>query len=832
MKYLLVLCFAAISFAASPPAEKTQATETRPSGPTAEPTVDTFGLWSLEPVQNPKAPALKSNWIKNDIDRFIFDQLSQRQQTPSIMTDRRTLARRISLVMHGLIPTPEQVDAFVNDQAPDAYEKLVDRILQSQHYGERWAQHWLDTVRYAETTGYEINGANGNITPYRDYVIRALNEDKPYDQFLMEQIAGDHFKQDAATAFLVAGPHDVNRSPDPKLTAMQKYDGLDEMIKATSATMLGLTVGCARCHDHKFDPISQKDYYAMQAVFAGVAYGSRKAHGAENDKMQQEAAAMKPKVEALREQLESLHVETKLGPPVDYREYLERFDSVLADGVKFTINAANNNGPVELDDVMVFITPSDEKPSYNIASRDEGATATSSPTAVGNQGKSADLLLDEERQLLLFFRSKDKSDVWFEISFSKAVNINRVMIRPRGSAVPVDYRIEVRTPDGDYKQVIDSRDRFISRGDEREVDQVEFNGVDKHTTERIVELNKQLRELEQEYNKLVAGPQVFAGKFNQPEKVFLLTRGDPFQPSDEVAPNIPAVLGDLALKPDATEADRRLALAKGIASKANPLTARVIVNRVWQHCFGTGIVDTPSDFGVNGSSPTHPQLLDHLASYLMDHDWSLKSLHRYILLSATFRQASHARPQLLEKDSDTRFLWRFPPRRMEAESLRDSILVASGKMNKQMYGNPFKLFEDATSSFMKKVPLEEFDKDGWRRMIYAEKIRLEQIDIFGVFDCPDASQLVAKRSRSTTAVQALSLFNSKFINRQAQFMADLCAAASPGDPDKQVQHAVQRTYGREADAEEMDVLMDITHKLGLATTCRILINSNEFVFIN
>ena len=243
-------------------------------------------------------------------------------------------------------------------------------------------------------------------------------------------------------------------------------------------------------------------------------------------------------------------------------------------------------------------------------------------------------------------------------------------------------------------------------------------------------------------------------------------------------------------------------------------------------------MDTPSDFGVNGSSPTHPQLLDHLASYLMDHDWSLKSLHLYILLSATFRQASHARPQLLEKDSDTRFLWRFPPRRMEAESLRDSILVASGNMNRQMYGNPFKLFEDATSSFMKKVPLEEFDKDGWRRMIYAEKIRLEQIDIFGVFDCPDASQLVAKCSRSTTAVQALSLFNSKFINRQAQFMADLCAAASPGDPDKQVQHAVQRTYGREADAEEMDVLMDITHKLGLATTCRILINSNEFVFIN
>lgn len=832
MKYLLVLCFTAISLAAPPTANKPQATDAKPSVPTAKPTVDTFGLWSLEPVENPEAPAVKSDWVKNDIDRFVFHQLAQRRQTPSVMTDRRTLARRLSLVMHGLIPTPAQVDAFVNDQAPDAYEKLVDRVLQSQHYGERWAQHWLDTVRYAETTGYEINGANGNITPYRDYLIRALNDDKPYDEFLIEQIAGDQFKQDAATAFLVAGPHDVNKSPDPLLTAMQKHDGLDEMIKATSATMLGLTVGCARCHDHKFDPISQKDYYAMQAVFAGVMYGSRTQHGAENDKMQQEAVDMKPKVEALREQLDLLRVETKLDPPVDYREYLERFDSVLADGIKFTINAANNNGPIELDDVMVYITPSDEKTSYNIANRDEGATATSSPTAVANQGKSADLLLDEERQLLLFFRSKDTSDVWFEISFAKAVNINRVMIRPRGSAVPVDYRIEVRTPDGVYKQVADSRDRFISRGDERAIDRVEFNGVDKQTTKKIVELNKQLRELERTYNKLVAGPQVFAGSFKQPEKVFLLTRGDPFQPADEIAPNIPAVLGDLALNSDVTEADRRLALAKGIASKANPLTARVIVNRVWQHCFGTALVDTPSDFGVNGSSPTHPQLLDHLASYLMKHDWSLKSLHRYILLSATFRQASDSRPQLLEKDSDTRFLWRFPPRRMEAESLRDSILVASGKLNKQMYGSPFKLFEDATSPFMKKVPLEEFSKDGWRRMIYAEKIRLEQVDVFGVFDCPDASQLVAKRSRSTTAVQALSLFNSKFVNRQARFMAELCAAASPDAPDKQVQHAVHRAYGREPDAEEMDVLMDITDKLGLAATCRILINSNEFVFIN
>ena len=216
----------------------------------------------------------------------------------------------------------------------------------------------------------------------------------------------------------------------------------------------------------------------------------------------------------------------------------------------------------------------------------------------------------------------------------------------------------------------------------------------------------------------------------------------------------------------------------------------------------------------------------------MDHDWSLKSLHRYILMSATFRQSSHTRPQLLEKDAETRFLWRYPPRRMEAESLRDSILVASGKLNKQMFGNPFKLFEDASSPFQKKVPLEQFDKDGWRRMIYAEKIRLEQVDVFGVFDCPDASQLVAKRSRSTTAVQALSLFNSKFVNRQAQFMAALCAATSPGDPEKQVQHAVQRALSRQADTEEMKVLMDITHKLGLTETCRILVNSNEFVFIN
>jgi len=790
--------------------------------------------WAFQPITHPIPPELENagkNWSKNEIDQFIFPRLRGAGLRPSPVADRTTLIRRLYLVMLGLPPTPQQVEAFVDDQQPAAYQRLVETVLASQHYGERWAQHWLDCVRYAETTGYEINGENGKIYPYRDYVIRAFNADKPYDRFLVEQLAGDQLQADAATGFLMAGPHDVNKSPDPLLTAMQLQDGLDEIIKSTSAVMLGVTLGCARCHDHKYDPLSQRDYYAMQAIFAGTRYGNRRQQGPENDSMQTKAKKLLPQLKALRTELRTLQQASGLQEPLDFREYEEQLEPITTGAIQIRINATNTEDSVELDDVEVWTVARENQPSINIAHRDLGATATSSPTAKANQGKSADLLLDGSRQLLLYFKSVDKDNVWIKIFFKQPAKIDRLVIKPRGNHVPVDYRVDVSTGDDKWKEVIDSRDRFLHRQDQRPLAKVTLTGVDGKTTEQIVSTNTRLRELETTYNTLHAGPQIFTGNFITPQRTHLMIRGNPLSPGQEIPPGIPALLGKRPIDDTTAEARRRLTLAEAIASADNPLTARVIVNRVWQHYFGVGIVDTPSDFGINGGYPTHPQLLDWLASYLVAEEWSLKSLHRKLLMSTTFQQASFARESALKVDADCRLVWRFPPRRLAAEALRDSILTASGKLNRKMYGPGFPFFEKASSAFEKKKPLIEFDEDGWRRMIYGKKIRLEHVGVFGLFDCPDASQMTPARSRSTTAVQALSLLNSQFINRQAAFLADDISDSADSLPE-QVKLAVFRTLCRPAKPFELEILNGIATEQGLSQVCRILLNLNEFVFIH
>lgn len=805
------------------------ATIAKPAGP-KNPLSD---HWAFQPIQHPHPPAAQKDgttWGKNEIDQFISQRLGHAGLQPSPPADRTTLIRRLYLVMLGLPPTPQQVDAFLEDKRPDAYQRLIENVLNSQHYGERWAQHWLDCVRYAETTGYEVNGENGKIYPYRDYVIRSLNEDKPYNRFLVEQLAGDQFKADAATGFLVVGPHDRNQSPDPLLTAMQFQDGLDEIIKSTSAVMMGVTLGCARCHDHKYDPFSQRDYYAMQAVFAGTRYSNRRQRGPENDAMQVAAAKLKPQVDAARKELHVLQQASGLKKPIDFREYEERLEPVTTTAVQIRVQSTNVGGSVELDDVEVWTVASEGQPSINIAHRDQGATATSSPTAKGNQGKTAELLLDGTRQLFLYFKSVDKTDVWIKIFFQRPVEIDRLVIKPRGNNVPVDYRIDIATGADQWKQVIDSRDRFINVQDQRAPAKVILTGIDRETTDKIVKANARLRELQGRYNKLKAGPQIFAGNFVEPENTHLMVRGNPLSPGPEIAPAIPSILGKQPIDPTTKEAARRLILAEAIASPQNPLTARVIVNRVWQHSFGVGIVDTPSDFGINGSYPTHPELLDWLASYLIDQNWSLKSLHRKLLMSSTFRQASWTREDAMKVDADCRLLWRFPSRRLAAEALRDSILTASGKLNRKMYGPSFSFFEKAPNAFEKKTPLAKFDEEGWRRMIYGRKIRLEHVGVFGVFDCPDASQMTPTRSRSTTAVQALSLLNSQFVNRQAEYLANDIRNRTKTLPE-QVNLAVFRTLCRPAEPAELKILSEVASNQGLTQVCRILMNLNEFVFI-
>ena len=788
--------------------------------------------WSFQQVTTPALPDVTTNnELRNEVDHFIVHRLAQVGLDLSPRANKHTLIRRMYLVMLGLQPTPDEIGQFVNDENENAYSQLVERVLSNPHYGERWAQHWLDCVRYAESTGYEINRGIDNIYPYRDYVIQALNEDLPYDQFIREQIAGDLYKRDAATGFLVVGPHDTNPSPDPRLTAMQFQDGHDEIIKTVSAVTMGLTLGCARCHDHKFDPLTQADYYKLQAIFAGVSYGTRKQQGPENDRMQAEAQSIKPRIEALKVKSDELKMRTELQSPIDLREYDETFAPVTTDTVKFLINSTIDNTPAQLDDIEIWTVKNEAGDSTNIAHRDQGATATSSPTAKGNQGKTPDLLLDGMRQLLLYFKALNTKDVWIQINFDKPYTIDRITIKPRGAAVPADYQIQISTGERQWQTIIDSRNRYPHLNDIRTDESVRLNNVSDELTSQIVNNNKSLRDLTKQYNRLAAGPQIYTGKFASPRTTYLMIGGDPEKPGEIINPGFISTLSDLDLTASSTDSERRLALAHSITDNSNPLTPRVISNRIWQHYFGTGLVDTPSDFGINGSRPTHPQLLDFLSSYLVRHNWSLKQLHRLLLHSATFQQQSYTDDIAFAKDSNSRLLWRFPPQRLEAEVLRDSILRASGKLNPKQFGVPFSFFEESKSQFSRRVPLEQFDTEGWRRMIYGEKVRLETVGVFGVFDCPDSSQMTPKRSNSTSAVQALALFNSDFINRQAGFLAESVAPEDSPNLELAIRNAFLRTITRQPTEEELTKLRPFVNEHGLKELGRILFNLNEFVFL-
>jgi cytochrome c553 len=573
----------------------------------AAPKTQSDEFWSFRPVRAPKAALAGRGWNSSPIDAFIAAKLQTSGLSASPPADRRTLIRRLSLDMLGLPPSPREMADFLSDRDPLAWERLVDRVLASPHFGERWARHWLDVVRFAETDGFETNIERPNAYHYRDYVIDALNADKPYDRFVFEQIAGDAVGEDAATGFLVGGPCDLVKSPDIVLTRTQRLDELTDMINTTGTAFLGLTLGCAKCHDHKFDPISQRDFYAVEAVFSGVRHGDRR--------------------------------------------------------------AANSS--------------------------------------------------------------------------------------------------------------------------------------------------------------LV----VYGGRFEEPAAVHRLFRGDPMLPREPVGPGAVAWLGRLEIPETSPEQKRRMALARWIARPENPLTARVIVNRVWHYHFGRGLVDTPSDFGHHGAVPSHPELLDWLAGELVQSGWSLKHIHRLILTSSTYRQSAAPRPDALKADATARLLWRFPPRRLEAEAIRDSILTASGVLNERMGGPGFSAFERNTNYVRVYAPKEQFGPAEFRRMVYMLKVRMEQDAVFGAFDCPDAGLVAPKRTQSTTALQALNLLNSRFILDQAELLSARIRREAGPQAGRELDQAFAVVLERLPDDAERSAAGRLVKTFGLPALCRALFNANEFLFL-
>jgi hypothetical protein len=806
--------------------------------------------WSLKPLQRPGVAAIKDNGARNPIDQFIGAELRKNKLTSSRETDRRTLLRRISFDLTGLPPTPEEVAAFGKDKAPGAYERIVERLLASPRYGERWARHWLDVVRFAETHGFEMNQPRPNAWPYRDYVIRALNEDKPYDRFVIEQLAGDVFGLDEAPGFLVGGPWDQVKSPDPVLTANQRADELHDMVSVTGSTFLGLTVGCARCHNHKFDPIPQTDYYAMKAVFEGVKHGERKLRTPESEAREKELAVRRARLAVVETELENFEplanptTTNAARAPVNPRKNSERFAPAEARRLRFTIAKTTDAEPC-IDELEVYTA---QPTPRNIALATSGTKASASSVFPNSDIHRLEHINDGRHGNSRSWISNERGKGWVELEFAEAVTINKVVWgRDReqkfSDRLALGYQIEVAVGLNEWRIVASSTDRQPYEAARKAGPKLSVAGLSPDQAATAQKLFAERTELAARVAELSKMPMVYAGTFEaKPEMTHRLFRGDAMQKREEVKPD---ALSTIPVKfqidressaaektPELTEDQRRrLAFAEWIVNPENPLTARVMVNRIWQYHFGQGLVSTPSDFGANGAKPAHPELLDWLAAEFIEHGWSIKHIHRLIVTSATYRQASDARKDCMAVDASTKLLWRFPPRRLEAEAIRDSILAVSGRLDLTIGGPGFSFFEANDNYVRVYNPRRDWSPDTFRRMIYGTIVRQRPDGVFGAFDCPDAGQIAPKRSASTTPLQALNLLNSSFMMQQAEFFADRLQKEAGTDLKAQAGRAFALAFQRKPDSAELAAATKVIQTEGLTVFCRALLNANEFLYV-
>ncbi len=817
--------------------------------------------WSLQPIAKQLA--------HDSIDGFVTAKLAEKNLVLNPPADPRPLIRRMTYDVTGLPPTPEEVDAFVADAVRNpqsAIGNLVDRLLASPRYGERWGRHWLDVVRFGESNGFERNFIIDDLWPFRDYVIKSINDDKPFNQFITEHLAGDVIGKDnpqveVGSAFLVAGPYDDVGNQDVVAQKNIRAATLDDPITATSGAFLGLTINCARCHNHKFDPIPTEDYYRLRAAFEGITHGRRVVATAE----QRGAftAATKPlnaelrALEAERDKLDdAIEARAKdafakdkpTRPKIDQHGTDETFAPVEARYLKFAINgftgddqAARKNkrlsGQGKLTEFQVW---SADQPARNVALASNGTTAEGTKSATAEDFPEAygpqyciDGMLGE---------------AWFignpavlTLTFAKPEKINRItFINARGDRETDDSKVRGATPCEYEVQVSnDGKTWTTVATDEGREPWTPAHGIARtrravttdEEQQQFATLEKQIAQVQAKLRAVPALSQMWVGNTAQPkEATFVHKGGDPMKPGEAVVPASLAVLDQVtkpfALKPDAAEGERRLALAKWITSDDNPLTPRVLANRVWQHHFGTGIVDTPSDFGFLGSKPSHPELLDYLASRLVAHGWKLKPLHREILLSQAYLQSAAYREDAAKEDKDARLLWRFPPRRLSAEELRDTMLTVAGKLQLEPMGGPgFRLYKFTQNNVSTYFPLDTHGPETYRRAVYHQNARASVVDVLNDFDLPDIAFAAPRRANTTTPLQALTLLNHSFTLDMAKALA---ARIQNGDA---VTQAYRFAFQREPTAKEHEAATKLIATHGAEAFCRALLNANELIYL-
>lgn len=860
--------------------------------------------WSLQPLKRPAVPSLQHRWIRTPVDAFILQKLQEKGLQPAPEADRRTLLRRVTYDLTGLPPTPEELAAFEADASSDAYEKAVTRLLASPRYGERWARHWLDVAHYADSHGQDQDRPRPNAWPYRDYLIRALNNDTPYGRFIEEQIAGDVLFPDqpaliAATGFLAAGPWDESGLMGIREDSLDRqiahYLDRDDIITTTMSTFAGLTVHCARCHDHKFDPITLKDYYALQAVFSGIDKAERSYDA--DPAIHQQRTRLQNTLQQIQVISDKNHPllhspERKAEVAAFERTWNEQQQPWL---IQTPSNCISRYGSILkplLDRSILAVGQRPEKDTYVIAFR---------TTLQQIAGLRLEVLCDETLPKQGPGRCDNGNLHLSEVRVSHRPIGDKQPAKPvKIASASADFNQEgwnishsldgnektawgIHPAEGQHHQAYFSFDKPVGYQDGTEftveLDQLHGGGhllgrfrialtsaplkealslpapgilhlleKPQRSFEEQGELARLIweQQLKEQLAKLPAPQKVYCGT-NQfsaegsfkpspvPRQVHVLRRGDIRKPGELAEPaGIAAIPVKYAAKDLSQEGSRRAALAHWLSSPDNPLTWRTIVNRVWHYHFGKGIVDSPNDLGKMGGTPSHPELLDWLAVEFCQQGGSLKKLHYLIVTSSVYRQSCQHNPAAALIDNDNRLLWRMNRQRLDAESIRDTILLITDKLDTTMYGPPVKHFEMKPGIHV--TPLadyEKFDVDSAasrRRSIYRYIFRTRPDPLLEALDCPDASQSAPVRGVSVGALQALTLWNNQFTLRYAEHLANRCKQ-SANDISEQVQQACQLVYQRQATDEEKKIWTNYTRQHGLANFCRVLFNSSEFLFI-
>ncbi|MBL58201.1 MAG: hypothetical protein CMO75_00885 [Verrucomicrobiales bacterium] len=869
---------------------------------------DRFAIWSLQPIIKQSPPALEQadrNWVRNPIDHFIAAKLSEKQLTHSPEADPRKLIRRLYFDLLGLPPTPDEVSEFVTDTDPMAYERLVDSLLGSPLYGERWARHWLDVIHYGDTHGYDKDKLRPNAWPYRDYVIRAFNSDKPYGRFVQEQVAGDVLfpvTRDGieGPGFISAGPWDFighAEVPETKLDGrIARNIDRDDMVKNTMNTFVSTTVQCARCHDHKFDAVNMTDYYRIQAVFAALDRADREYYP--NPEMAKKHATLKKQITTHKAVLKKINSEIQSKGGTKLAELTQQLDKLRKKATtkprpEFGYHSQIVDKPyitkwvqIDLEEPMEIdrITLIGASDSYNNIGDGFGFPLRYKIEASNNSKFAGDSLLITDHTDV----DQDNPGIapqHFKIDGAKYryIRLTAIKLAKRSN----DYILAI----GEM-QVCDASGTNLAKGKSvTALDSIEapvrwrrsnlvdglYNGqandpetaklltdtetahtklIDSIVKGDIAEKRRQTRAAltkAEALMKAMPKPQrVYVGKVHtgggafrgtghdggKPRAIHVLHRGDMSQPRNEVDPGTLRLTkgdtGTFNLTEEHKESDRRVALARWLTKTEHPLTWRSIVNRIWQYHFGTGIVSTPNDFGQMGGKPSHPELLDWLAAEFLDNGQSIKQLHRIILTSATYRQSSKANAAHEKIDSQNRYLWRMNRRQLEAEALRDSILLLSGKMNFKMYGPGFR---DFVLEHPEHSPHYEYHKHNpedvsiHRRSVYRFLVRSQQQPFMTTLNCADPSQQVARRDEAITALQSLAMLNNKLMVAMAQHFANELEQRQT-DTQSTVSEAFFRTLGRAPSEKEASDLATYAQQHGLANTCRLLFNLNEFSFVD